>query len=107
MDFSMLEPKRLMNLSESYGTYVMLGAVALIAGLLVGNLGTFSKGTFNDVMAGLSGILRQPGLALFMGGFVAAGVAGDTIPGKVRVACLCIGTLLFLRFFGAVPYISA
>lgn len=88
--------KKLMDMSESYGTYIILGALLLMAGMLLQNLGGFFA---EDVFNAISGLLRYPGQALVVGGFLAAGIAGDLLPGSVRVTAVVMGSVLFTSFF--------
>jgi len=95
----MFDPKRLLDLSQSYATYVILGAVAVILGGLVVNLGGFFA---PSAMQAIGGLLRSPGRALIVGGFFAAGLAGDLLPSSLRITCIAVGTALFLRYL--VPF---
>ena len=51
----MFDLNKLMDLSESYATYVILGSAAVIVGLLVNNLGGFF---LQDLFSSISGLLR-------------------------------------------------
>lgn len=89
MDFN-----KLMDLGESYATYVILGAAAVICGLVLENFGGwFAPG----VMHAIGNLLTSPGRVLFLTGFVAAGVAGDLLPTSVRTTCLIVAGALFIR----------
>ena len=92
----MFDLNKLMDLSESYATYVILGSAAVIVGLLVNNLGGFF---LQDLFSSSSGLLRYPGQALVMGGFFAFGLAAESEPSSVRIASIAMGTWLFIRFF--------
>lgn len=98
----MFDINKLMDLGESYATYVIFGAAAVIVGLFLNNLGGFF---LEGVFAGISGLLRYPGQALIVGGFMAAGLAADSIPNSVRITCVAMGAVLFLSFFGGKVWI--
>ncbi|MFT7621100.1 MAG: hypothetical protein ACI9WU_000261 [Myxococcota bacterium] len=95
--------EKLMDLSASYATYVVLGSAALIVGLMVANLGGFFA---EDLFKTIAGLLVYPGRCLVMGGLLACGLAGDGVPGGVRVASVVMATVLFFRFFALVPFLS-
>ena len=93
----MFDLRKLFDLGESYATYVVLGAAAAIIGLFVSNLGGwFAQGA----MQAIGNLLLSPGRALVVGGFLAAGVAGETLPTSTRVACLAVGGVLFVKLVG-------
>ena len=87
--------KKLLDLSQSYATYLILGAVAVIVGGAIANLGGFFA---PDAMSAIGGLLRSPGRALFVAGFLAAGLAGELLPNSLRITCIAVGVVLFLRF---------
>ena len=91
----MFDLEKLMDLGESFTTYVILGSAAVAVGLFVNNLG----GWFLEGMWGaISNLLLAPGRVLFMGGFIACGVAADTVPAKVRITALAVAAVLFIKF---------
>ncbi len=93
----MFELRRLLDLSESYATYLVLGAAAAIVGLVVANLGGwFAPGA----MSAIGNLLLSPGRALVVGAFIAAGVAGHALPTGTRIASLAVGAFLFLHVVG-------
>ena len=103
----MFDIKKLLDLSQSYSTYLILGAAGVILGALFSNLGGFFA---PDALNAIGGIVRSPGRALFVGGFIAAGLAGDMLPNSLRIACIAVGTGLFLRFLtlgtgGHIPFL--
>ena len=89
-----MDLNKLMDLGESYATYVILGAAAVICGLVLENFGGwFAPG----VMHAIGNLLTSPGRVLFLTGFLAAGVAGDMLPSSVRTTCLIVGGALFAK----------
>lgn len=94
----MLDWKKLLDLSQGYTAYVILGAIAVIVGATLANLGGFFAPT---ALQALGGVFRSPGRALFVAGFLAAGIAGELLPNSLRVTCIAVGVLLFLRFLAA------
>ncbi len=94
----MYDWKKLLDLSESYTIYVILGAFAVIAGATLANLGNFFA---PSAMQALGGLLRSPGRALFVAGFLAAGIAGNVLPNSLRITCIAVGVVLFLRFLAS------
>ena len=87
--------KKLLDLGQSYSTYLILGAVAVIVGGAITNLGGFFA---PEAMSAIGGLLRSPGRALFVGGFLAAGLAGELLPNSLRITSIAVGVALFLKF---------
>jgi len=87
--------EKLMNMGESYATYVILGSAAVIIGTVLNNLGDWF---LPGMWAAVSNLLTAPGQILFMGGFIACGVAGDKVPNSVRITALAVAAALFTKF---------
>ena len=91
----MFDLEKLKDIGESFATYVIFAAVLSIAGGLIMTLNRWPEWGFVKTLAN---ILVSPGHMLLVGGFMAAGIAGETVPSSVRVTAVIMGTLLFLRF---------
>ncbi len=87
--------EKLMNMSESYATYVILGAAAVMMGTILNNLGDWF---LPGMWAAISNLLTAPGQILFMGGFIACGVAAEKAPNSVRITALAVAAALFTKF---------
>ena len=90
----MFDLNKLMDLGESFATYLVLGAAAIICGLVVENFGGWFA---ESSMHAIGNLLTSPGRVLFLTGFVAAGVAGDMLPSSVRTTCFIVAGALLLR----------
>ncbi len=98
----MFDKETLKDPALGHTTYIMIGAAAIIVGLLLASPGFIID---TEIFAKIAGLFRYPGRALVFAGFLTAGLCGETIPTSVRIGLVAMATVLFLRLFAPAGFL--